>query len=210
MERGARRTRRVRRAGARHRRNVRASPGAQPRHAARRRRRQTHRADRISDPPHADRRRPSVARAPGYGEHTDEVLAEAGYDAEQLAVAAHGGGDRVSQAEVAQARAHAPRTTRSAQTRERIIAAATEVFARSGISRREGRRHRRAGRYRLWPRVPLLSQQGGHPRRDLHRALGAVRHLPPRGRRHGASAFASRCAGSCISGSRCTAASRTS
>ena len=29
--------------------------------------------------------------------------------------------------------AHAPRTTRSAQTRERIIAAATEVFARSGF-----------------------------------------------------------------------------
>ena len=28
---------------------------------------------------------------------------------------------------------HAPRTTRSAQTRERIIAAATEVFARSGF-----------------------------------------------------------------------------
>jgi TetR/AcrR family fatty acid metabolism transcriptional regulator len=35
--------------------------------------------------------------------------------------------------EAAQAPRHAARTTRSAQTRERIIAAATEVFARSGF-----------------------------------------------------------------------------
>ena len=35
--------------------------------------------------------------------------------------------------EAAQAPRHAPRTSRSAQTRERIIAAATEVFARSGF-----------------------------------------------------------------------------
>src|ERR1700731_5412079 len=35
--------------------------------------------------------------------------------------------------QAAQTPRHAPRTTRSAQTRERIIAAATEVFARSGF-----------------------------------------------------------------------------
>jgi len=40
----------------------------------------------------------------------------------------------VSHAEGAtQSSRHAPRTTRSAQTRERVIAAATEVFARSGF-----------------------------------------------------------------------------
>jgi TetR/AcrR family transcriptional regulator, fatty acid metabolism regulator protein len=39
----------------------------------------------------------------------------------------------VSQSQVTQAARLTPRTTRSAQTRERIIAAATEVFARSGF-----------------------------------------------------------------------------
>ncbi len=81
----ARRTRRVRRARAGHRRNVRASPGAQPRHAARAGRRTTHCADRVSRSASPARPRLTGVRAPGYGEHTDEVLAEAGYDTEHIA-----------------------------------------------------------------------------------------------------------------------------
>ena len=80
--RGARRARRVRRARA----ATSAKRSSIPRCAAATcdssRRRTTHRADRFPDPPHRHAggyRR----RAPGYGEHTDEVLAEAGYDTER-------------------------------------------------------------------------------------------------------------------------------
>jgi TetR/AcrR family fatty acid metabolism transcriptional regulator len=101
----------------------------------------------------------------------------------------------------------APRTTRSAQTRERIIAAATEVFARSGFH---------------GAKVADIAERAGiayglvyhyfHNKDDLLAAIFTERWAEYVSYLHEVGdmeASENRCAGSCISGSRSTDANRT-